>query len=315
MNGTSGGAPLADCQIVLRASQDGSFVPIDETTTDDRGRFSFSGLATDGNVVYLPGVNRDEVHYPGTRVRLQSSQPTADVKLVAYDAIDSPSPLVVRHHEIAVELGAEYISVAETVVIDNPTLTAYVGQGSDDRPPDTLRLSLPEKLEQITFQKEFHGRNFRLEEKNLITDLPWRPGKQEVKVLYRLPPDQKHELIGRQLDLPTDHVVVRVSNVDAKAVTCNLPRSIRGAENEVTFESTGSLPVGTAIELRLGSMPLGFNAYARWTAGVLLGVLILGTTAFTYRRQRSGRSAGKRESITPQGNRRPKRSSKQTARV
>lgn len=288
VNGTAGGVPLADCQIVLRASENGSFVPIAETRTDSDGRFAFTGLHPDGKVIYLPGANRHDVHYPGVRVRLQPNQCTANVKLIAFDAVESPSPLVIRRHEIQIRPAAEFIAVTETLVVDNPTLTAYVGQATDDRPPVTLRQSLPDKLEQITFEKEFHGRNFRLEERILSTDLPWRPGKQELKFMYRLPIDQKHQLFSRRLDRPTEHVLVRVVEGDDAELTCNIPRAKDGPDHAVTYEyreASTPLPEGHLIELHLGSAPIGFGVYARWTAALLLGALMLGTVRVAYRRR------------------------------
>jgi hypothetical protein len=288
VNGTAGGVPLAGCQIVLRASQNGSFEPIAETTTDSNGRFSFTDLPLDEKVIYLPGANRHDVHYPGARVRLHPNRQTANVNLTAFDAIESPCPLVMRRHDIEIRPGTEFIAVAETLVIDNRTLTAYVGQATDDRPAVTLRLSLPDTLEQITFEREFHGRNFQLQEKMLSTDIPWRPGTQELKFMYRLPTDPKHPLFLRQLELPTDHVVIRVVTSDTSRPACNIPRINGNDQNTATYEYRDSehpLPPGYTIELRLGEMPLGFADYARSTATLLLCALILGTVMFTYRRR------------------------------
>jgi hypothetical protein len=290
LNGTLGLMPLANCPIVLRASQDGSFVPIAETTTDYRGRFSFAGLPADGKVIYLPGANRHEVHYPGVRVHLDSQHTTAHVKLVAYDAVESPSPLISRRHEIEVRLGGEFLEVSETLVVDNPTLTTYVGTPDGEQSPVTLRLSLPEAMVKLTFDREFHGRNFQLAEKSLTTDLPWRPGKQELKFMYRLPADQQHQQLIRRLDQPTDHVLVRVVAGDTSHVTCNLSHKVTGSQGEAVFERSAAgdlLPAGHTIELQLGSLPMGFWDFARAGALVLLCVLLLGTVVVSRFRQRT----------------------------
>ena len=79
VNGTQFQSPLADAEIVLRATQEGAFVPIAQATTDALGRFKFDELPVDSSIIYLAGVNRAGVHYPGPRVRLESARPTANI--------------------------------------------------------------------------------------------------------------------------------------------------------------------------------------------------------------------------------------------
>jgi hypothetical protein len=277
VNGTHGQTPLANAAVVLRANQDGAFVPVAETTTDADGRFTFTGLSIAEGLIYLPGVNRDEVHYPGPRVRFTRDRPAARVRIIAYDAAESPSPLVCRRHDIDVRTGEGYVEITETLLIANPGLTAYVGEKPDDRPPVTLRLSLPQRLDKVTFEKEFDGRNFLLHNSDLITDLPWPPGEREVRFRYRLPAERRDILVKRTLDLPTEHFTLRVWSDDPNHVVCNLPIAPEQADGTRLFEHSGALlPAGHDIELRLGALPIPVETYARWGAAGLLGLLIMG---------------------------------------
>ena len=63
-------------------------------------------LPIDGQQVYLPGANRDGVHYPGPSVRLSSLRRRAEVTLAVYDALAFPNPLVVRRHTIVLRTRA-----------------------------------------------------------------------------------------------------------------------------------------------------------------------------------------------------------------
>ncbi len=286
VNGTYGQTPLANSEVVLRANQDGAFVPIAETTTDPDGRFTFTGLSIAEGLIYLPGVNRDDVHYPGPRVQLTRDQPAARVRIIAYDAAESPSPLVCRRHEIDVQTGEGYVEITETLLIANPGLTAYVGEKPDDRPPVTLRLSLPHGLDKVTFEKEFDGRNFLLHNSDLITDLPWPPGEREVRFLYRLPAERRDVSVERSLDLPTGHVTLRVRSDDPDHVSCSLPIAAEQADGTRLFEHSGALlPAGHEIELRLGALPVPFETCARWGAAGLLGLLIAGVLVKARRRR------------------------------
>jgi hypothetical protein len=291
VNGTTGGAPLAGAEVILRASQNGAFVPVAETTTDSQGKFRFVGLSVDEDLIYLAGINRAGVHYPGPRVRLTPGQFAARVNLTAYDAVESPSPLLCQRHEIAVQSGEGYLEVTESLVIDNPSLTAFIGQRMDDRPPVTLRLSLPDGIEKVTFDREFNGRNFRLQGGQLITDLPWPPGRRELKFIYRVPVEQRSSVLTRVLDQPTDHVVIQVQAMDAGSAECNLPRAASPSNRETVFEHRGStLPAGYQLRLRLGALPLRFETYARWLAVAVLIALIAGSVLTIRARRQVGRA-------------------------
>lgn len=285
VNGTDGQSPLAAAQIVLRANRDGAFVPVAETTAGADGRFTFAGLPIADGLIYLPGVNRQDVHYPGPRVRLTRDKPAARVRIIAYDAAESPSPLVCRRCEIDVETAEGYVEITETHRIANPGLTAYVGEKPADRPPVTLRLSLPRGLDKVTFDREFDGRNFLLHNSDLLTDLPWPPGEREVRFVYRLPAEQRHITIQRALDLPTERVTVRVRSDDLERVACNLPAAAGPGDDARLFAHSGQpLPAGHPIELRLGALPVRIEVYARWAAAGVLGVFIVGALWSAARR-------------------------------
>jgi hypothetical protein len=277
VNGSAGDVPVAGAEVVLRASQDGAFVPVAVSTTDDLGRFCFKDLTVDQSLLYLPGVNHVGIHYPGPRVRLTHDQSTARVRLIAYDTVPSPSPLISRRHEIGVQSGQGYLEVTETLVVDNPSRATFIGQSVDDRPPVTMRLSLPDGIEKVTFDREFHGRNFQLHEGRLITELPWPPGSRELKFIYRVPVEQRLGVLSRVLDLPTDEVVVQVTTSESDSVACNLPRAAAPAQRAI-FEQRGkTLPAGHQIVLQLGAVPLRFETYARWLAVVVLAALVAGS--------------------------------------
>jgi hypothetical protein len=311
VNGTTASVPLSGAEVILRASQNGAFVPVAETTTDSQGQFNFVGLPADQSVVYLPGINRAGVHYPGPRVRLLPGHVTARVKLVAYDTVPSPSPLISRRHEIDVQSGAGYLEVTETLNIENPSLTTFIGQSKDDRPPVTLRLSLPDGIEKVTFDREFNGRNFQLHEGHLITDLPWPPGSRELKFIYRVPVERQFSVLTRVLDQPTDHVVVQVTTKESGSVACNLPKTSSQSGPDTVFEHRGTtLPAGHQIKLRLGALPLRFETYARGLAVAVLIALIAGSVLATRarRRDRAGKPVNVRQTVDRQSGARGRRS-------
>jgi hypothetical protein len=321
VNGTIGGTPLSGAQIVLRASQDGAFVPVAETITDAEGRFKFENLSIERGLIYLAGVNRAGVHYPGPRLRLQAGRPAAQVRLIAFDAIESPSPLICRRHEIVVQPGQGFLEITESILIENPSQTAFVGQQDGELSPVTLRLSLPAGFDKVTFDREFHGRNFQITSGQLTTDLPWPPGSRDLKFTYRWPAEQGHAVLTRVLDQPTDRVLVRVTGKDMGRIRCNFPTAITANDGETSFGNSSPLPAGHQIELRLGAVPIRIEAYGRWVAVGLLAMLIIGSVGAV----RSGRlrtvagnnkrDRGERTIPAPmRGSQRPKRATPSSRR-
>jgi hypothetical protein len=305
VNATHGAAPLVDAVVVLRANLDGGLAPIDETRTDSEGRFSFRGLPLGEELIYLPGVNHDDVHYPGPRLRLNADRPAARVRILAYDAVESPSPLVCRRAEIDVRPGAGYLEITETLLIANPANVAYVGESLDDRPPVTLRLSLPSGFDKVTFDKEFHGRSFVLHNSDLLSDLPWPPGERQVRFRYRLPAENRYCAVQRGLDLPTDKVIVRVWDKAADQVACSLAAAPVQVGAALVFEQSGDgFTAGQMIELQLGALPMTPDAYIRWGATAVLVVLIVGAAAVTWRRRRPSTALASNAGATPRNTRR-----------
>jgi hypothetical protein len=287
VSGTDGRKPLAGAEVVLRVNGIEGFEAIATTTTDEQGRFEFSNLAINERVIYLPGANRHGVHFPGPRVRLDRKHLTADVELVAYDAVQAPSPLVVRRHDISVRVETGFMEISEALAIDNPSRTAYIGEAQEDRPSITLRLRLPAGFETVTFAEEFLGRSFLIHDNQLVTDLPWPPGKRDVKFVYRLPVEQRSGAFRRVLDLPTEKVTIRVAGQDPNRIACDLPRAKADRDGEVVFaQQTSTLAAGHVVELRMGDLPIRWEIYVRWGTLVVLAVLLVATLLRNRQRHR-----------------------------
>ena len=122
-------------------------LPVATTVTDQHGHFVFDNLAVEPGLVYLPGVNRHGVHYPGPRVPLDEVHDSPRALDGLSTAVATPSPLVVARHEIDIQVKTGVVEITETVLVINPTLTTYVGQATSDSPPRTLSLWIPDRFE------------------------------------------------------------------------------------------------------------------------------------------------------------------------
>ena len=279
-------APCAGAEVILRARIDGEFAAVAETETDAAGTYRFEGLPVGPEYLYLPGANRQEIHYPGRRIGLTRGQPAAFVTIEVRDAITAPSPLVIRQHEVAIATEPGAVHVTEALLVDNPTQATYVGRSqSEGVPPVTLRLGIPAEFERVTFEKEMFGSRFQTVDGQLVTGLPWTPGAQWLRFTYSVPAAALGGVWQRQLDAPCDAIRVRVQAAAAEAIACNLPPAAGASPHETVFQSApGGLSAGHVIRVELGRVPWPWTTYARWAAVVVLASLILGTGVTLWRR-------------------------------
>jgi len=278
--------PVAGAEVVLRVAIDGEPLPVSAEKADHQGRFQFTGLPVTAQYIYLPGANCDGVHYPGPKLRLTGERPRAEVQLEVCDAVAEPCPLVARSHEVLLEPGPRSLTVTETMLIENPTCTCYVGRtAGEGGEPATLELSIPSNFDRVTFFEEFYGRRFKVLDGKLVTSIPWTPGERELKWKYVLPRLSRSPAWHRLLDLPTTVLKVTVKTDKPDEVTSNLPRRSSTISGEVVFESRGDvLPVGHALDVQLAKGPVPWRAYGPWLALATLAGLIAAGIATVMRR-------------------------------
>jgi len=283
-------APAAGAEVALRTIVDGEHLIVAETVADDQGRFRFAGLPAGDEYTYVAGANRDDVHYPGPRLRLPYRKPQAEVEIGVYDAVSYPSPLVIRRHQVRIRPEPTAIHVAEELVIENPTNVTFVGQPPPGGPePVTLELSIPSNFERTTFHSEYFGRRFVLIGGKLVTGVPWLPGQKQLKFHYVVPHTDKVYHWRRGVDLPCDVVEVSVENVAPDEVRGNLPLAANQRNRETRFvRGDKSLLRGDVIEVDIGSLPVSLMATARWLAlGGLIALIACVGMAIRYRRRKT----------------------------
>jgi hypothetical protein len=289
VNASRGKTPAAETDVVVRVRLGDEFIPFHQTKTDARGRFRFDHLPVGKDYRYLSGANRGGVHYPGPPFEVTPQQPWVSVELQVWDSVAEPNPLVIRRHDIALRPEQGVLFVTESILVENPTATCYVGRAAQEgSEPVTLRLAIPPDFERTTFHKEFFGRRFSISKEGLVTAIAWPPGQRELSFTYTLPNKNPYYRWQRPLDLPCSGLRVRVENANPGEVACNLkPGAVEGS-GILSFDAGDeTLPAGHTISVELGRLPVPFMAYARWAALAILVLLAAGTSLLLSRRRRS----------------------------
>jgi hypothetical protein len=291
VNATRDSKPLVGAEVILRAGEEGSLQIVAQTKTDRAGHFVFEKLPTRPELVFLAGVNHHGVHYPGPSVRSASGALPPPLRLTAFDVVTSPSPLTADFHEVDVEIKKGTLEVLETLWVNNPSLTTYVGEPGSESFPTTLSLSIPDGFERVTFSNEFNGRHFKLRDKRLVTDIPWTPGKREVKFTYLLPAVDGKRVLEWSVNLPCTRCRFCVRGENADRFECNLPRLAIPDQATIDFESSEpTMPADHIVKLELAKLPTPWIVYLRWSALAVFAGLILVTGAFRITRKANSKS-------------------------
>jgi hypothetical protein len=202
---------------------------------------------------------------------------------------------VARHHEIFICSEPGLVKVSETILIDNPGPSSYVGQPADGQSqPITLRLSIPPDFQRTTFDQEFFGRHFSVADGKLVTSIPWAPGPRELKFTYVLANSKSRFHWDRPLDLPCSDLTLIIRTARPDEVSCNLDVVPVSRGDEVMFAFSGrNLPVGQVIRVDLGRLPMPLMAYGRWLALVVL-IGLVGSTGLVlgWRHRKPGLRSG-----------------------
>lgn len=285
-NGTRPTAIVVGAEIVLRTEIDGQLAVVETTVTDDDGCFHFDELPVDGERYYLVGANFDDVHYPGPRVCPKAGE-SSPVTLVVYDAMSSPSPLMIRSQQVVLRVKPSVIEVRQELCIDNPTLTSFVGLPSHDRGPAvTLKLDVPETVERITFDHEAWARQFTIVNHQLVTSLPFPPGQRRLAFTYWMPVSQQQAGWQQSLNLPCQQYTLDVEGVDRRQISCNLPTPRFADADALHFDRGQPLPASFVVTVALKELAVPVSNRARHVALAVASGLTLMAIATAWRARR-----------------------------
>ena len=104
-----------------------------------------------------------------------------------------PSPLVIRRQEISLRPEPGALSVTESILVENPTSTCYVGRAPQEGwEPVTLRLAIPAGLRADYVSQGVLRAPLLDFQDGLVTGIAWPPGQRELNFTYVLPNKSKY---------------------------------------------------------------------------------------------------------------------------
>ncbi len=191
VNGTRGDRAVAGTVVKLFSVNGQQEEPTRTTRTDGRGFFRFNGLATGSDYTYLAATLYKGAQYNSPRMQLTDDDPIQDVTIRVYETTLSDAAIRVSSASmmvLATDKTSQSVLVLETFDFVNPgdrTFTPSTRGPSGQM--GLLRFSLPPNAYDLEALGELSSRQVIQVDKGFATDLPIRPGDNQVAFTYSVP--------------------------------------------------------------------------------------------------------------------------------
>lgn len=306
-NFTGGRRPVAGIDVKLTAYVNGAEADWKTSTTDARGRFTFTVPAA-ADRTYVANIKYKGGDYDSEPQRFAAGETRKQVAMRLYEPTTDAGVLRVNVHHVIIEVGDGMIQVAELMVFTNPTDRTYVGAVERaDGKRETLRLSIPAGVGDVQYLEGLMDCCVFKTEDGLVDTMDVKPGMREIAYSYLVPARRGAAAVIRRLDYPTERVEV-FGNAAAHMTAEPLAAMPAVQTDQGTYArfSAASLAAGTAVTVNLTGLPQRGTSTRRVAAAAFAGIIAAALAYPLLRRRpgakglretRQGQPAGTRDSL------------------
>lgn len=290
-------APAAGVPVVFHVVKGDEELPGKTGTSDAKGGFRFTGIASEPGHAYYVSTEYQGAYYTEGPIEVQGDAATQD--LVIYEVGRDISSVRVTNQHIVVERNPDHLHITEILIFQNDGNTAYLGTGLNHAENAGVRLGLPASVEHFEPGVGGDAQTVRVQGRDLTGARPIPPGTRPFSFSYHVPLSGRMDLSHR-IYFPTDKFVVLLNDPDLKlqsegSLRYTGSRDQGGKQFEV-YEAS-MIPVGAEITMRVQGASFWSNPKIYpWLAApfVIVAVLI-----YASKRGRQAKEAGKEGSPVP----------------
>lgn len=292
VNKTAGGGATVGTSVVLVSFGRKEQAPVAQVTTqaDQDGRYSFSGVNRDPNLVYLILARYQNVNYPTDQPFQLQDQPTHQADITVYDATTADDAIKLERLNLLVvaadqgvvqlmQMGSLLNSGDRTFVTANP---------QDQALARAIKFALPNGALSVKMQTGFNDQDVIPSVGGVQVTSPVLPGSHQFALSFQLPYSGSSADVSIQLPYATGTYSVYLPDtgikLDAGGLTPVGPAQL-GGQSYALYTATdvaGSTMVGAQLSGLTSTGAPGLNQVALISLGVVLfvlggGVLLFGT--------------------------------------
>jgi hypothetical protein len=291
--------PLAGHTVRLTAYVNGAEQDWKETTSDARGRFSFS-VPADPQRTYVAWLHYKDGEYTSAPVILKTAGQRAAVVVKVWEPTSDAGVVRINVHHVIIEPGEGAVQVAELLVLVNNSDRTYTGGGSGQNRRQSLHFSLPDGAQNVQLMNGLYENTVTVGADELSDSLGLKPGMREVAYSYTLPATGRTLTLGRRVDYPTARLEV-FGRAGAAITAMPLARQDDVKTDQGTYArySGGPLEAGAVVKVVLGGLraPRAVGRFAVLAA--FIGLLAAGI-AYPFLRRGHPAGEARRPAMTRQ---------------
>jgi hypothetical protein len=280
----NGSSPVSGLAVTLQAVVSGTAKDAATTTSDQLGRFSFSGLDTTGLTSYAV-----YTHYQGgvfeTPAITFTSGPSTTVTLQVFPTSSSDSSIQVASTTLLFSTPNQALGllpVGVLMTMENSGTTAYVARvgPANGQPTNLLRFYLPPGAQDLTLGAGFSGLQVVQVDTGFGVTATLPPGRSAFAFAYNVPYSGTRSTFPFKAEYPSLNVValippaLQITGMGGASLQVKPLVKANGATYQVL--SGENLHAGAQVSFGLGRLPLpGESPDIDFLQLVLVGVIIL----------------------------------------
>jgi 5-hydroxyisourate hydrolase-like protein (transthyretin family) len=292
VNKTPGGAGVEGLTVTLNTYVNEQKQTTLEATTDEQGRFEFSGLATGSSYKYQVTLSYQEADYFSPFIQFDQGDSVRALEFPVYNATESPQAIRISLNHIIVSLSEEGLLVTDYSVFTNTGDKTYIGPELEAGKRETLRFSLPQGAGETRLDLGLMECCILPAPGGFIDTMDVKPGDKEVAFTYPVKYSSSSYALTKRVDYPTEsfHFLIEERGIEVSSpqLVREEPLTLRGSQ--YLHFSAQNIGPGTTLSVTLSGLPHPTSlASLKWAALGLMAVA-LGFT-LSYTRGRKGRAA------------------------
>jgi hypothetical protein len=279
--------------VTLRAfTTDLQEVLTETTAVTADGHYTFTLFNVAPDLVFMTGIEHDDLSYNSSPVRLSRSEPELDMPIVVFEKTTDPEAITVEQVHLVLDFAEDRVIVSEIYVLNNNDTAVFVGETGDVE-DGTFELVVPSGAENVNFQRSFGSfSNFMpatelfQTERGWAVTIPLRPGEGGMNLLatYDIPYDDG-VTVAHPLFYDTANATIVMPDVGISLVegewTNQGAQQMGDAGAFLTYAHPG-LEAGEALSFKLDGRPNRVDVASSSTSvdGDTQSGLIIGASVF-----------------------------------
>ena len=307
LNKTNGGGPTAGTNVILVSFGRKEQAPLGQQTVqaDTSGRYTFTNLDRDPNIVYLTVAKYENVNYPADQPFQLQDQATTQADIAVYEATNTDDAIQLESLNLLV-MGAQQgmVQMMEMgALLNNSDRTFVTANPQDQALANAIKLSLPKGALGVQMQTGFSDLDVIPGLGGIQVTSPIPPGRHQFAMSFQLPYASSDVDVSMQMPYTTGSFSVYLPDTGmalrGSPLRSGGPTQL-GGQNYTLYSANNvakAAMIGGQLTGLSGAGGLAANQLALISLGVVLFVIGGGVIMFGGRLREGGRAAPAEQAV------------------